>query len=90
MGRSNYSRGGGREEDFFVILKSLILGMIFFNLVSANAMGETKQVAGNTMDVADHSTSFHRDPPHKSRKIGNILKILKKRLPCPHTWKKPK
>ena len=37
LGMSNYSRGGGREEGF---LKSLILGMIFFNLVSANGRDE--------------------------------------------------
>ena len=37
---NNYSRGGGREEGFFVILKSLILGMDFFNLVSANGRDE--------------------------------------------------
>ena len=40
LGMSNYSMGGGREEGFFVILKSLILGMIFFNLVSANGRDE--------------------------------------------------
>ena len=34
------SMGGGREEGFFVILKSLILGMIFFNSVSANGRDE--------------------------------------------------
>ena len=40
LGMSNYSRGGGREEGFFVKLKSLILGLIFFNLVSANGRDE--------------------------------------------------